>query len=283
MIIAHNQFELLEKLILSLDDERNDIYVHIDAKVRNFDFQKFHSLTEKSSVVFTDSRYDIKWGSFAMVEAEYALLEMIIRSGREYDYVHLLSGVDIPLKTQDEIHSFFNNNPGKEFIHFTSAKLNNTELDRVRAYHFALGRRNLLNRLITKFESKFARLVGINRIKNLEVQKGSQWFSITGDFAKYVFSEKDFVYKQFNHTFIPDEFFIQTLIINSNYKYNLYHKEYDNSPYSNLHYSDWERGNPYTFTINDKDELDNMDYLFVRKFSSNVDNEIIEYMFNRLK
>ena len=32
MIIAHNQFELLERLIAALDDERNDIYIHIDKK-----------------------------------------------------------------------------------------------------------------------------------------------------------------------------------------------------------------------------------------------------------
>ena len=41
MIIAHRQFDLLAKLITALDDERNDIFVHIDAKVRDFDFEKF--------------------------------------------------------------------------------------------------------------------------------------------------------------------------------------------------------------------------------------------------
>lgn len=39
MIIAHRQFDLLAKLITALDDERNDIFVHIDAKVRDFDFE----------------------------------------------------------------------------------------------------------------------------------------------------------------------------------------------------------------------------------------------------
>lgn len=32
MIIAHNEFDLLEILVRLLDDPRNDIYVHIDAK-----------------------------------------------------------------------------------------------------------------------------------------------------------------------------------------------------------------------------------------------------------
>lgn len=34
MIIAHNEFDLLEILVRLLDDPRNDIYVHIDAKVK---------------------------------------------------------------------------------------------------------------------------------------------------------------------------------------------------------------------------------------------------------
>ena len=39
MIIAHNEFDLLEILVRLLDDPRNDIYIHIDAKVKDFDFK----------------------------------------------------------------------------------------------------------------------------------------------------------------------------------------------------------------------------------------------------
>ena len=30
LIIAHDQFDLLESLLKCIDDERNDIYIHID-------------------------------------------------------------------------------------------------------------------------------------------------------------------------------------------------------------------------------------------------------------
>lgn len=283
MIIAHNQFELLEKLILALDDVRNDIFIHIDAKADNFDFEHYDGLTKHSAVAFTNKRESIKWGSFDMVKAEYDLLEKVFESGTEYEYVHLISGVDLPIKSNDEIHRFFSENSGKEFIHFTSNKLNNTELDRVRAYHFAFGRRNIFNRAVTIFESKSARLFGINRIKNLEVQKGGQWFSITGDFAKYVLSQKYFVYKQFNHTFIPDEFFIQTLLINSNYKDNLYQPVIDNSSLMNMHLADWKRGNPYVWRSSDFEELKASSCMFARKFDINVDSEIIDLVLNYIK
>ncbi len=276
MIIAHNQFELLEKLIKALDDERNDIFVHIDAKVKNFDFEHFKTVCRKSRLLFTDNRENIKWGSFDMVKAEYDLLEKAFKTGVEYSYFHLISGVDLPLKSQNEIHEFFEKNNGKEFIHFTSENLNATELDRVRAYHFAMGRRNYINRAITKAESKLARALRINRINGLDVQKGGQWFSITYDFAKFILKNKDFVYKQFNHTFIPDEFFVQTLLINSPFKKNLFIKEIDNSAYMNMRYCDWKRGSPYTFRTEDYDELKNCSCLFARKFDLTTDSEIVE-------
>ena len=283
MIIAHNQFELLEKLILALDDERNDIFIHVDAKVKDVEFEHFKSLTKYSTVTFTDKRESIKWGSFDMVKAEFDLLEKVFESDEEYDYVHLISGVDLPIKSNDEIHSFFDKNEGKEFIHFTSNKLNQTELDRVRAYHFALGRRNYFNRLITKLESKSARLFGINRIKNLDVQKGGQWFSITSDYAKYILSQKEFIYKQFNHTFIPDEFFVQTLLINSKFKDNLYQPVINNSSLMNMHLADWDRGSPYIWKRDDFEELKASPCMFARKFDMNVDSEIVDLVLDYVK
>ena len=40
-----------------------------------------------------------------------------------YDYYHLISGMDLPIKTQKEIHEFFENNKGKEFIQENDANI----------------------------------------------------------------------------------------------------------------------------------------------------------------
>ena len=34
LILAHNEFVILERLIQSIDDERNDIYIHFDGKLK---------------------------------------------------------------------------------------------------------------------------------------------------------------------------------------------------------------------------------------------------------
>ena len=38
LIMAHNNWKILEKLLILLDDKRNDIYLHIDLKSDFIDF-----------------------------------------------------------------------------------------------------------------------------------------------------------------------------------------------------------------------------------------------------
>ena len=54
---------------------------------------------------------DVRWGDISVVDAEFALFDEAYRRG-EYSYYHLLSGVDMPLKTQNYIHRFFEKNAG---------------------------------------------------------------------------------------------------------------------------------------------------------------------------
>ena len=58
LIIAHNEFEILELLISALDDVRNDIYVHFDAKVAQLPNLK----CEKSTLVILENRKRVYWG-----------------------------------------------------------------------------------------------------------------------------------------------------------------------------------------------------------------------------
>lgn len=50
LIIAHNEFDILEKVIKLLDDNENHLYIHIDKKVKDFNFDKFSSITKKSKI-----------------------------------------------------------------------------------------------------------------------------------------------------------------------------------------------------------------------------------------
>ncbi len=61
LIMAHNQFELLDKLMRMLDHECFDIYIHIDKKARGFRQSEFEEIFKKSKVVFIP-RMNVYWG-----------------------------------------------------------------------------------------------------------------------------------------------------------------------------------------------------------------------------
>ncbi len=60
LIMAHNEFHMLKKLINELDDERNDIYIHIDRKTKRVDKGEITSWAKKSGIFFIH-RINIYW------------------------------------------------------------------------------------------------------------------------------------------------------------------------------------------------------------------------------
>ena len=278
LIMAHDNFGVLEKTLKLIDDVRNDIYLHIDKK-STIDLSRLKSAV-KSSRLFFAERMSVNWGDDSQIRLELMLLEYAVKN-EEYEYFHLLSGVDMPIKTQDEIHRFFDNHNESEFVYFENSAPTDKVLERVRYYHFFQGRRNLFNRLMTKTETVVQRILRIDRIKGKAIQKGANWFSITGDFASFTVYKKNELIDQFKDTLSGDEFFIQTLIINSQYRDKLYIKRFDNSNEQNMRYVDWDRGSPYTFTEEDFDVIMESGMFFVRKLTD--DNKLPDMIYEAVK
>lgn len=117
LIIAHNEYPILEVLLSMLDDERNDIYLHIDKRAVAL-YQKIKGFkTKKAGFYLIEKSIKVYWGDISLVKAEYLLFETALKNGT-YVYYHLLSGTDLPIKSQDYIHEFFHKNSGKEFVGF---------------------------------------------------------------------------------------------------------------------------------------------------------------------
>ena len=297
LIMAHNDFYVLEKLLMLIDDTRNDIYIHIDSKCTNIDEYKIKNIIVKSNVYFLNPRMNIKWGGVTQVECEIKLLKLAI-TNRNYEYIHLLSGVDLPLKNQDEIHQFFSENRGKEFIGFNNF---NQESKKIKYFYFfqevAPRKKNgnsikvkmnnfthVFFRVLDRILILAQKLFFINRIRNCDevTCRGSNWISITSNLAGQLVSNENEILKKYKYTAYPDEIFVQTYVYNNNnFRDNLYdlNDEYNGC----LRHIDWKRGWPYTFMIDDKLELLNSDKIFARKFSSEKDKEIIDFIYNKIK
>ncbi len=278
LILCHNNFEQLSILLTMLDDERNDIYIHVDKKTKSVPFEMLRSSVKKSGLYFPE-RVKVTWGGYSQVRSEFVMLEAVAEKG--YDYCHFLSGIDLPLKSQDYIHSFFAQLNGKECISFE--RIENV-LDRVKYYYpmqDIVGRKpgklaDLL-RKIQDFLLRVQRKLKVNRIRGREEQfhEGANWVSVTGNFAAYIVTKKNFIRRNFRSTYCADELFVQTMVMNSPFKDNIYT--------DTVRLIDWERGRPYTFTDSDYDELISSGKLFARKFDCRQDADIIQRMYEHVK
>lgn len=281
MIIAHNEFDLLETLVRLLDDPRNDLYIHIDAKVQDFDFAHFHGLVQHANLQFTPRRLSVTWGHSSQVMTELLLLQTAVARedpAQPYAYYHLISGVDLPIKSNDEIHAFFDQNEGKEFVHFSKNEPDPGFATRIRYYHLFRKKRNRFTKVLAQIAFRLQVLLRVDRLKGqgLIVQKGTNWFSITGDFAKYIVSQAGRVEQLFAYCYCGDEVFVQTMLVNSPFVANLYMPNCNNDQMACARLIDWERGRPYVFRMADYDEIMQSPAMFARKFSMQTDPEIVK-------
>lgn len=286
LITAHKETSVLQNLLMLIDAPCNDIYIHIDAKTKNFDFDRVKTFVQKSKLIFTD-RVKVYWGDYSQVKSELVLLKAAIESG--YDYYHLISGQDLPIKPISEINNFFENNRDKEFISLennaNSIKPNDqggvfSLYSRLSLYHFGIKgwRKNKFLKGLEYVSILAQRKLKVDRIAELRVPVyyGSNWFSITHDCAKYVIEQEAYIEELFGkHTRCVDELFLQTVIMNSNLR--------DRVAGYNLRHIDFKRGRPYTWHEEDLSELLNSKDLFARKFDENVDEIIIDKLCKMLK
>ena len=287
LIIAHNQFYILEKLIELLDFELNDIFIHIDKKVKNFDFAYYKSLVKKSRVFYVE-RVDVRWGDISVIKAELNLFRTASKysNERNYSFFHLISGVDLPLKPISEIYDFYEKE-NKDFIGYLP--IESASKRRYQNYHiftkYIKNKSKIQNVFFDIIRESFIilqKLVGYNRTKMLKTQFGPQWVDLKKNTVDYILSKEKEIYATYSHMRAPDEFYKQTLIY------------YNPEIYSNIYKSDdaykqckrlidWKRGRPYVWRMGDFDELINSDRMFARKFDINIDKNIVDKLFNQIK
>ena len=298
LIMAHNEWELLNTLLSLIDDPRNDIFLHIDKKVKAMPdlYQPKHS-----KLYFTPKRYDVRWGDVGQVHSEMHLFRTAYEHG-SYQYFHKLSGVDLPIKSQDYIHDFFDKHEGKEFIgFFTLTDFIKGDIERKRRHYYFLMRWNYRTPFVPKWKVTLAKIVRhaalkiqdilhVDRGNELTFRTGHNWVSLTGDAVKYLLDQEDFINRRFAHTTCGDEMYKHSILIsNPEIRERIY--DLEDGIHSCMRFIDFNRasaeqkrrGEPYTWQDGDTEELLKSEYLFARKFSSKypgVIREIEKYINN---
>lgn len=268
LILAHAEFEVLRLLVALLDNEKNDIYIHFDKKVK----EPPRINTVYSNVYPIEKRIDVRWADVSMIEAEYALFEAAYHNGN-YDYFHLLSGVDLPLKPISEIDYFFTLHAGKEFIGFHQEDITEELNRRLQRFHLfpktfreRTGIVIFLKRLIRFSFLNLQKYIGYKRHKNKVFQKGTQWVSLTNNFVAYLLSIKEEQLSLYQNTFCADESFVQTVCWNTPFREHIYNAHHEGL--GCMRAINWVNGEIKNYTSQEVEKLLDTPYLWGRKFTS---------------
>ncbi|MBW5397078.1 beta-1,6-N-acetylglucosaminyltransferase [Brachyspira pilosicoli] len=270
LILAHKNHNQIMRLINHLKTDF-DLYVHID-KRNKLNIKSFDNVNVYKKI----KTYH---GGVSLVIATLFLIKEAYKNN--YDRYIFISGQDVPLKTNKEIINFFDANKNKEYISYES--INNSEAMykemsfRLNSYNFGKLYRLIFHRNIRELLSNFPL---IKRTTPENIYYGSQWWNLTNNAIKYILDytkQNPNFLKRFNYTWGSDEFYFQSILLNSEFK--------DNCINDCLRYLIWGVGTPINFTIKDYDDIKNNinNNIFSRKFDENIDNDIIDKLYKDLE
>lgn len=226
LISAHTDAQHLLRLINCLPSD-SDKYIHIDLKA---DINAFSAVAAQDNVQIINERYNVMWGSFLQVNFQRALMRAALSSGVNYDYLITLSGLDYPLWSNERILRFFEQNKGREFIQGVRVKEQGKGTRLYKEYRFLNNHCWKYDTLKSKFRVAIRKIVyALGFCKPLTVKcdgicydlyKGSDWWAITGNLAKYFMDFYDthpaFI-RYFKNSFSPNETIWQTIAFHSEF------------------------------------------------------------------
>lgn len=276
LIAAHAHPRLLARLVKRLQSPASSIYLHID---RGADIRPFKAAFREARIseVHWVARVRSAWGSFGQVRASLSLLRQALEGEPRADRFILLSGQDYPLVTPAKMIAFFQEKGETDF--FTAHPLPWAEwtgaggLDRLRRYHFFLGRYSFSypseaipgSRLVRAACKACELLLPRERPLpgDIAFHGGSNWWNLTRRSAETVFGflhRNASLVRRFRFTKSADEIFFQTALLHSSSRAAVENDD--------LRYVIWDgrrNESPATLRLEDFDEIAASGKLFARK------------------
>jgi hypothetical protein len=270
IVSAYRLPDQLVRLLRRLDDGNATFVVHVDRKTDDATFRRMRDGSAAQHVTFLD-RHVCHWGGFGHVRASLKGIAALVQSGADFDYALLLTGQDYPLRAPAEIARYLGEAGGRSFLRnfpFPQPDWNGRGgVDRFESWHVLWYRRLHLRIPLRR------RIPG-----GLTPYGGSPYWCLPRNVIEwihgYVESHPDYV-RFFEHVFVPDEIFFQTLVLNSPHR--------DSVVDANLRYIDWSTTpGPKVLRADDLDVLLGSGMLFARKFDDTVDAEILDLLDGRI-
>lgn len=273
LIICHKNAEQVKRLVSQLQHPQADIYIHVDKKVSIIPFLPIGAL---QNVYFVHKREKVYWGGYSIVKATLNGFNQILKSGKKYDYINLMSGQTYPLKSADEIHEFLSGNPGNIYMNILPGWDKGATQDiRLLQYYFAA----------VKIRGKYTVERIFRAVKPRRFPPGfepvgrSQWFTIPAACAAYTvrfLEHNKKIARLFKYMWAPDELVFQSILYNSHYR--------DAITNDNMRYVDWSerQPSPKILTMADAEKIIHSGKFYARKFDTTIDSDILDLIDKRL-
>ncbi|MCR4436803.1 MAG: beta-1,6-N-acetylglucosaminyltransferase [Clostridiales bacterium] len=293
LILAHKSPNQLKRLVARLSSENSHIFIHLDNKTVNV-LDYFSIANEVKNVYFIANRVIVNWGAYSMVQATLNGLQQIMDTGIPFDYIHLLSGEDYPIKPNSYIQDFFNRNKGAEFLSysaFPTPDLPGGGMDRIEYYYDFDNPDTSYNSPNYDVYEREMKQKGIKRkfIEGMKPYHGSQWWSLTANCIRYVLKtvgENSEITNFYRYSKFSDEQFFQTIIMNSEFSKKVINNGLRYIDWRNVDIKDidWVNSPPHPkiLTTMDFPLLYKSPALFARKFDEKVDSNILNMIDEKL-
>lgn len=259
IILAHKQPAQLKRLLQRLSHPGIDCYVHVDAKC---DLSEWKDALSLPQVYAVQQRVKVTWAGWSILQATLNGMQAVMDSRQPYAYITLLSAQDYILKPAGVIYDYLltRHASGKQYLNVISDTALAPMMSKMNNYHFV--EYNFPGKY--KFGNLLTAVMPKRRFPlGYKLFCGSAWWTLTPDCVQYcldIESKYPAMRRYFRLSWGSDEFLIQTILMNSDYR--------DKVTMDNLHYIDWAAGleHPKTFGPEDLDPLMHSGKLFARKF-----------------
>lgn len=272
LIMAHNEFDVLKKLISTLDSSNNDIFIHFDKRVKRIPELSCNN----SRLAILDNRVKSIWGDVSLADVELRLLARATREGH-YDYYHIISGTHFPIKSLENIDAYYAANAGKSIMMPMETSREEIEMKIGKRHFFILhlvDKRRWLKKIYHFLWLASLRLQkGRVRDTSFVTGKASQWCSITDDAARALVDNTAKILNLYKRSFCCDEIFMRSFL-----EKNGFPIEFNN----NLTFIDFVNTAPRNLTIDDFETLKNSTALFARKMTG-AHIEIVDALTNYIR
>jgi hypothetical protein len=271
IVSAYKLPHQLVRLVRRLHTDGSHFLVHVDRKTDRRSYDEMVRGTLELGCVDFLPRHICHWGGFGHVRATLEGIDRLYADGIRFDYAVLLTGQDYPIRPALEIERRLAESGGRSYMNHWSVPHTGWSghggLDRLERWH-----------VVWRHHVHLALPVPRRVPGGLTPYGGGPYWCLARPVVDYV---QAFVREQpgfvsfFQHVWIPDELFFQTIVMNSQLRESVVN--------DNLRYIDWSREPaPAILRSEDLDAIAGSGKLFARKFDTTVDSEILDLLDRRI-